>query len=174
MVNLIYIAVVVHTLYAFYTDIRTRRIPNRWNVSVGIAGLSFHLVQGGWHGLGYSLLGGILLLGLTSVLQLFGAIGGGDVKWFAALGTWTGFVFSTTIFVYTFLFAGAFALLIFISQGSLFAIIKRWVKSIYYSLLLRSIEHVRLERNRPMREIPLMTAVAPAVAIGLWQSWMGG
>ena len=95
---------------AFVSDIRTMRIPNRLNVAALAAGLLWHALAGAWAGwhdasssgswfaalqaAGRGLIdagagagAGFALMLLPYVL---GAVGGGDVKLFAALGSWIG------------------------------------------------------------------------------------
>lgn len=71
-------------------DIRTRRIPNWLTASLAIAGLAQAFLPGAlvtpgaaWAGLGAG-------LGLTLVLFVAGAMGGGDVKLIAGIGAWVG------------------------------------------------------------------------------------
>lgn len=71
-------------------DLKSRRIPN-WLVGpflvLGIALMGW---RGGWHGVGQSLEGAALGLGVFGVLFLLGGMGAGDVKLCAAIGSWIG------------------------------------------------------------------------------------
>jgi len=77
---------IVASLVAAYTDARTGRIPNWLTVPLLFAGPLLSLASTGMPGFLLSLLG-LLLCGLAPLL-LFArnAMGGGDVKLFAALG----------------------------------------------------------------------------------------
>ena len=71
-------------------DVRTRRIPNRLVLGVGLAGLivsAFGLAAPDlWHSIAGSAVG----LGIWFPLFAIGALGAGDVKLFAAAAAWLG------------------------------------------------------------------------------------
>ena len=70
-----------------YYDVRYRRIPNSFVLATLIAGLTFNIVMDGVSG-GLSSLGGFLFAFiLMFMLHVFGAMGAGDVKLFAAIGS---------------------------------------------------------------------------------------
>jgi prepilin peptidase CpaA len=69
-----------------YTDVRYRRIPNKLVLVTLIAGLTLNGIFGGTHGLLISLGGFALAFGLMFMLHVFGTMGAGDVKLFAAIG----------------------------------------------------------------------------------------
>jgi prepilin peptidase CpaA len=69
-----------------YTDVRYRRIPNKLVLVTLIAGLTLNGIFGGTHGLLVSLGGFALAFGLMFMLHVFGTMGAGDVKLFAAIG----------------------------------------------------------------------------------------
>ena len=61
-------------------DLKTRRIPNGLTVPAFVCGVVFHVIRGGWAGLGFSLGGFATGFGILLVLWLIGGGGGGDVK----------------------------------------------------------------------------------------------
>lgn len=69
-----------------YTDIRYRRIPNTYVLATLVSGLILNIIFGGVHGLLASLGGCAFAFALMLVLHVFGAMGAGDVKLFAAIG----------------------------------------------------------------------------------------
>ena len=69
-----------------YTDVRYRRIPNVYVLVTLLSGLLLNTVSGGLNGLWSSLAGCVLAFALMLVLHVFGAMGAGDVKLFAAIG----------------------------------------------------------------------------------------
>ncbi len=83
-----------------YMDLRESRIPNLLTVSAALLGLIAHVVASGWNGLLTSLQG--LLVGFLLLLVpfLLGGIGGGDVKFLAAMGAIMGpsFVFRSCLY----------------------------------------------------------------------------
>ncbi len=70
-----------------YYDVRYRRIPNLFVLATLIGGLTLNLFYGGWRGIGQSAAGCGLALGLMLLLHVLGAMGAGDVKLFAAIGS---------------------------------------------------------------------------------------
>lgn len=73
-----------------YMDVKYRRIPNKLVLITLIAGLSLNTIFGGSRGLLVSLGGFALAFGLMLVLHIFGTMGAGDVKLFAAIGAVNG------------------------------------------------------------------------------------
>lgn len=69
-----------------YMDVRYRRIPNKLVLVTLIGGLTLNTLFGGWHGLLLSLGGGALAFVLMFLFHVFGTMGAGDVKLFAAIG----------------------------------------------------------------------------------------
>ena len=70
-----------------YMDVRYRRIPNRLVLVILLGGLTLNTFFGGWQGLAASLGGLALAFGAMFFLHLFGTMGAGDVKFFAAIGS---------------------------------------------------------------------------------------
>ncbi|HJX91171.1 MAG TPA: prepilin peptidase [Pyrinomonadaceae bacterium] len=70
-----------------YMDVRYRRIPNKLVLVILVAGISLNTFFSGWHGLFASLGGLALAFGAMFFLHLFGTMGAGDVKFFAAIGS---------------------------------------------------------------------------------------
>jgi prepilin peptidase CpaA len=73
-----------------YYDVRYRRIPNVLVLSTLLGGLILNLSFAGLWGLLSSLSGCALALALMLVLHVLGAMGAGDVKLFAAVGSMIG------------------------------------------------------------------------------------
>jgi len=82
-------AVVVLSV-ATITDLRDRRIPNWLVFPYWLAGIVVQGVLFGWHGIGQSLAGAGLAIGVFGALFLLGGMGAGDVKLCAAVGAWIG------------------------------------------------------------------------------------
>lgn len=70
-----------------YYDVRYRRIPNSFVLAALISGLLINTILGGASGALESLGGCALAFGLMLMLHIFGAMGAGDVKLFAAVGS---------------------------------------------------------------------------------------
>ena len=73
-----------------YTDVRYRRIPNKLVLVTLLVGLSVNTIFGGSHGLLLSLAGFALAFALMFFFHIFGTMGAGDVKLFAAIGAVNG------------------------------------------------------------------------------------
>ena len=75
---------------AIASDLRWRTIPNWLTGSAILAGLGFHTVMNQFAGFVFSLEGAAVGLGLFVVLYVCGWMGAGDVKLFAAVGSFLG------------------------------------------------------------------------------------
>ena len=82
-----------------YYDARYRRIPNAFVLATLVAGLAMNATLGGWQGLLASFGGCLAAFCLMLLLHVFGAMGAGDVKLFAAIGA----VIGSSLVVPTFL-----------------------------------------------------------------------
>src|SRR5690349_7398669 len=69
-----------------YTDIKYRRIPNNLVLAMLLGGFAVNTYFGGGHGLLLSLEGLALAFGVMFFFHVFGTLGAGDVKLFAAIG----------------------------------------------------------------------------------------
>lgn len=99
------IAVVVFTLTAMVSDLRTRTLPNWLTVSGFAVGILFHLITNGLSGLGFAMGGFAVGFGILLVLWLIGGGGGGDVKLMGAVGAWLGPQMTLVVFLLSTLFA---------------------------------------------------------------------
>ena len=84
------VAVVLFTLVAAITDLRTRKIPNKLTAPMCVAGLIYQLTFYRLEGLWTALAGFALGFSIFFVLWMIGTAGGGDVKLMGALGPWLG------------------------------------------------------------------------------------
>jgi Flp pilus assembly protein protease CpaA len=97
---------------AMVTDMKWGKIYNWLTFPLLLAGLVISPIVSGWSGLGFSLLGSLLGIGLYLGLALFGIIGMGDVKLMGAIGALNGPGYVFTVFLYTSLLGIPHALLI--------------------------------------------------------------
>ena len=100
-----------------YHDVRYRRIPNPFVLATLISGLTINLVIGGWKGALYSIGGCVLAFILMFILHVFGAMGAGDVKLFAAIGSVIGAKLVLPTFVVVVLTGGVLALISILRSG---------------------------------------------------------
>ena len=100
-----------------YHDVRYRRIPNPFVLATLISGLTINLAIGGLSG-GLNSIGGCLLAFiLMFILHVFGAMGAGDVKLFAAIGSVIGAQLVLPTFVVVVLMGGLLALITTLRSG---------------------------------------------------------
>jgi prepilin peptidase CpaA len=100
-------------------DLRTRRLPNPLTLGIAVTGLA--LAAARWSGV--SVTSALLGLAAGTLLMLpayvFGAMGGGDVKLFAATGTLLGPQLTLIAFVYTLIAGGLFAVVVALNRRRL-------------------------------------------------------
>jgi prepilin peptidase CpaA len=161
-------AAVVFTGIAAWTDSRTGHIPNAITLTAFVVGVVFHLVvgwrAGGFHqgiaDVGWSLAGAVFCSIVPGFMYWRGAIGGGDLKLFAALGALLMPLVGIEVETYAFVAAALIAPAKLAYQGVLLQTLGR-------SLAL-VINPFRKAENR--REIPqeLMTwfRLGPAIFVG--------
>jgi prepilin peptidase CpaA len=93
-------------------DMRTRRVPNPLTLGIAITGLALAATR--WSGL--TVAGAALGLAVGIALMLpayvFGAMGGGDLKLFAALATFLGPRPTVAAFFYTLIVGGVLAVVV--------------------------------------------------------------
>jgi len=100
-----------------YHDVRYRRIPNPFVIATLISGLTINFAIGGLHG-GLNSIGGcVLAFILMFILHVFGAMGAGDVKLFAAIGSIIGAPLVLPTFVVVVLTGGLLALVTVVRSG---------------------------------------------------------
>ena len=100
-----------------YHDVRYRRIPNPFVLATLISGLTLNFALGGFEG-GLNSLGGcVLAFILMFSLHVFGAMGAGDVKLFAAIGSVIGAHLVLPTFVVVILTGGLLALVSSLRSG---------------------------------------------------------
>lgn len=103
---------------AVWIDIRSRRIPNRL-VVLGLA-VSFAIQAfSGFHGLQLWSLGLLAGFGLLLPLYLFRAMGAGDVKLMAMVGSFLGPVAALGVVMATLIAGGVLAVLVALSKGAM-------------------------------------------------------
>jgi prepilin peptidase CpaA len=92
-----------------YYDVRYRRIPNAFVLATLVSGLLMNGVMNGLGGLGSSVGGCLVAFAMMFALHLFGAMGAGDVKLFAAIGSVVGLGLVVPTFVVVVLLGGLLA-----------------------------------------------------------------
>jgi prepilin peptidase CpaA len=119
--NVIAIAVVFLlplALVITYYDVRYRRIPNTFVLATLATGLIVNSVGGGLSGALASLGGCLLAFTLMFILHVFGAMGAGDVKLFAAIGSVVGASLVLPTFFVVVLTGGVLGVVTMLRMGS--------------------------------------------------------
>src|ERR1043166_3638032 len=93
-----------------YYDVRYRRTPNAFVLATLFSGLIINSIYNGLNGTLMSLGGCAIAFVLMFVLHIFGAMGAGDVKLFAAIGSLMGINLVLPTFLVVILTGGALAL----------------------------------------------------------------
>ncbi len=117
-----------------YYDVRYRRIPNPFVLATFISGVAMNAILFGLHGVVGSIAGCALGFVLMFMLHVFGAMGAGDVKLFAAIGAITGAHMILPTFLVVILTGGVLALIWIIRIGALVSTMHR-VLQIFAGLL---------------------------------------
>lgn len=102
-----------------YYDVCYRRIPNPFVLATLIAGILINASFGGINGAVSSLSGCLIGFTLMFVLHVFGAMGAGDVKLFAAIGALTGVNLILPTFLVVTLTGGVLGVISMIRAGQL-------------------------------------------------------
>lgn len=108
-----------------YYDVRYRRIPNAFVLATLASGIAINTMFGGLSGLYASLGGCAMAFVLMFMLHIFGAMGAGDVKLFAAIGAVTGASLVLPTFLVVILTGGLLALVSIIRAGVVITTMQR-------------------------------------------------
>jgi prepilin peptidase CpaA len=108
-----------------YYDVRYRRIPNAFVLATLASGLAINSIFGGVTGFFGGLGGCALAFGLMFMLHVFGAMGAGDVKLFAAIGAVSGVSLVLPTFLIVILTGGLLALVSIVRAGVVITTMQR-------------------------------------------------
>jgi prepilin peptidase CpaA len=156
------ICVVLFTLVAAVSDLRTRRIPNRLTLPMCLAGLVYQLAFFRLDGLVTALAGFSAGFGIFFVLWMIGTAGGGDVKLMGALGPWLGAWMILKVM---------FVSLLFVTIGTagivLFSLIRRGLRRTK-AQYLKTASDGRTGETIAQRQHRRVMAFAAPVALATW------
>jgi prepilin peptidase CpaA len=164
-------AIVVTTVcVACFYDVTTSRIPNVLTFMAAGLGLLFHAFAPAGSGWSHTLLG--LLAGLLVFFPLFAlrAMGGGDVKLMAAIGSWIGATSILNVALYGSVAGGLLAVIVAVRRRYL----KKAITNVKMLLMFWWVEGVKpfpaltLESSEGLR-LPYAVAIAAGLAVTLWQ-----
>ncbi|MCG7410010.1 A24 family peptidase [Paenibacillus sp. ACRRX] len=152
-------ATAVLLIAAGVADIRTRKIPNKLNLTAVVTALLYYAVVDGTKGIVTSGLGLLSGFGLLLLLYIGRAVGAGDVKLFAALGAWMGSYFVWNTFFYSILYGGVIASIYLLYHYR--SLGRRFVQMVLLFIGVKSFDMLRETVIRPST-FPFMLAVIPA------------
>ena len=170
---LLWILPVGVSLVAAAIDFRTGRIPNWLTFSAMLSGLAQAVVLHGKSGFMQALLGLCLCGAVPWLLHRFSdgqAIGGGDVKLFAAVGAFAGATRGIEIEFASFTLLAVFALVQLAFRGQLLAVFRN-VLRILLRPFHRSGERASLS-PASLTEMRMGPAIAVAVLVAALMEWL--
>jgi len=180
LIALAYFTAALASAAAAWTDHRTGRIPNWITMPTVALGLIMHAAMGGVHALttsGLGLLVGIAVPAILYKVSAGKAIGGGDVKLFAALGALLGPTLAIEMQFGAFVLLSVFALMHLAFQGALLRVLRNSSMLLLNPLLPRKWRQTI--QPDAMTEIRMGPAIACAVLstlvvehIGRMGSWL--
>jgi prepilin peptidase CpaA len=157
-----------------YYDIRYRRIPNVIVVITVFFGLVANTVIGGWSGVMASISGCLLAFALMLVLHVFGALGAGDVKLFAGIGSVIGLPLVLPTFLVVLMTGGVLAIYSVLRAGTVWETAQR-VALIFSTLLMNwSVPRFYAPSDRK-QTIPYGVAITfgSLISLAIFRSWFG-
>ena len=165
-------AIVITSTIGAVSDLRFRRIPNWLTVSALLAGLAIRLFWGGGAELRSGLLACAIGFGLSFPLFLARALGGGDVKFLAAVSSLLGMDHLWTALLATALAGGLLALFVAIRRGAVqrtFVLTGRLVRSIVTRWTHRDYSIPRQTLTTPgALTVPYGLAIAVGAVVGFY------
>ena len=111
-----------------YYDVRYRRIPNAFVLATLASGVAINFLFAGLPGIYASIGGCLLAFSLMFMLHIFGAMGAGDVKLFAAIGAVTGAPLVLPTFLVVILTGGLLALVSIVRAGVVVTTMQRVIQ----------------------------------------------
>jgi prepilin peptidase CpaA len=150
-------------------DLRTRRIPQTLTLGGALAGLAFHLLNGGWSaGLG-STMGWAVGIAIFFVPFALGGLGAGDVKLLGAIGAWLGPMNAVWVGLYAGAAGGVLAIFVALTKGYLFqAVGNVGVMLAYWRMHgVRPLPEITLEHSRGPR-LAYAVPILAGTMVTLW------
>ena len=128
------IALLAVAVVAGTWDLRRGRIPNAVTYSAAAAGLLISAIESGAAGLAAGVLGAGAALAVGLPLFLWGGMGGGDVKLFAAVGALAGPYGLVQVFVASLALGAAAAVAMLVWRGELLRTL--WSVAVFFATAL--------------------------------------
>lgn len=158
------LAVVVASVY---TDVRTGKIPNMITAPFMVLGLILAAIGNGWAGLGSSVLGIVLAVGLWFLCNILGRIlGAADSKMLAAIGALQGHIFLLYTVAATALVGGLLGILVSLYRGYLRERLTNLVRELYMRVTHRV--PMDIENSDSQAHLPYAVAIAAGTILAFY------
>ena len=160
----------IFLVIAFIIDVRHHKLPNWLTAGGMVVGILFHLISNGIDGLIFSFLGLLVAGGIFLLLYVFKAIGAGDVKLFAAIGSLVGIQLVLYMMMYSIIFGGLIGIIILLFTKTFFSKIIDAFFHIISSITSKDLNVLEDYKVNKATKFPFMYAVIPAVALTYYYS----
>jgi prepilin peptidase CpaA len=151
-------------------DVSTSRIPNALTFTTAVLAILFHAFAPSGSGWSTALLG--LFAGLVVFFPLFalGAMGAGDVKLMAAVGTWIGATSILYVALYASVAGGVLALIVALRKRYLRQALSnvRMLATYWWVEGVKPLPALTIESSQSLR-LPYAVAIAAGLAVTLWK-----
>jgi prepilin peptidase CpaA len=161
-------------IVAAVIDGKALKVPNWITFPFIIAGWMYSLAFHGWDGLGYSLVGTVIGLGLLLPLYAIGGMGAGDVKLLAGVGAWISWTDVTGAFCWSAIVGAIMAVAMVLARNA-------WTKhSNQFWMIFNEIVTIRnpdvlagIAAERKSRMLLLPYGIPICIGTILYFAWMG-
>lgn len=116
---------------ASYVDYKERRIPNLISLVLLLTGFGFNASMSGMEGFWFSLQGFVSGFGLFFIFYYLNTMGAGDVKLFAAVGSWVGWIGAIQMFLWTAVIGLLIAVVYLMKERKL----RIYLRSVWFSIV---------------------------------------
>lgn len=164
----------IFLIIAFIMDVRHYRLPNWLTAGGMVIGITFHLISNGIDGLIFSFLGLLVAGGIFLILYIFKAVGAGDVKLFAAIGSFVGVQMVLYMMMYSIVFGGIIGIIILLFTKTFLLKITLALFEFIDSITSKDLGKLEDFKVNKATKFPFMYAVIPGVAFTYYYTYFNG
>jgi prepilin peptidase CpaA len=170
-VALLLIALALAVIAAVF-DVRQRRIPNRLTYPGIVLGLVLRGLLFGWKGLGSAVAGLLLAGGVMLLFYAVRAMGAGDVKLMAAVGSLVGPGHAVVVLLATAICGGVMAIGYAVYRGQMWATVRNVASVLRFHAWAGLQAHPELNLDNPTAlRMPYGLAIAAGTLYALLLMW---
>ncbi len=151
-------------IHVCVTDIKRYKISNTMCALIVMIGLTANVIDAADTGLINSLLGLIVGFSAMFIIHLCTGMGAGDVKLMAAIGSLTGYNAILTIFYYSFLLSGLFAIAYLLYQRLFSKRLRYYPSKAHIAGSPNTGTTDRPKNKQPLTKLPM----APGITLASW------